>query len=168
MEKSYYKSPIGNLEIICRNKELISLKLVNNTENSTVESDLVKEIKNQLDEYFSGKRKYFEIKLNFSETEFQNLVWKELQKIPYGKTKSYFDIAQIIGNKNSQRAVGNACNKNPIMIIIPCHRVISKSGKIGGFAYENSIKEKLLKIENSIFELMSYYLNNQISLILNI
>ena len=77
-------------------------------------------------------------------------VWKELLKIPYGKTKSYSEIANAIGKQNAQRAVGLACNKNPIIIIIPCHRVIAKNGSIGGFAYGNTVKLKLLEIENTI------------------
>ncbi|MEE3349306.1 MAG: methylated-DNA--[protein]-cysteine S-methyltransferase [Candidatus Gastranaerophilaceae bacterium] len=148
MEKSYYKSPIGILEIICENGVLVSLKLVDYIEKSNVETDFIKDVKFQLDEYFSGKRKVFNIKINPSGTDFQKLVWKELQKIPYGKTKSYSKVAASCNNKNAQRAVGSACNKNPIMIIIPCHRVISKNGNLGGFAYGNKIKLKLLKIEN--------------------
>jgi len=153
MEKSYYKSPIGILEIICENNVLVSLKLVDCCEKSNVETDFIKDVKFQLDEYFSGKRTTFNININPSGTDFQKLVWKELQKIPYGKTKSYSEVAASCNNKNAQRAVGSACNKNPIMIIIPCHRVISKNGNLGGFAYGNKIKLKLLKIENC-FETM--------------
>ena len=149
MEKSYYKSPIGVLEIICEKDALISLKLVENADKSDSETELTKEIKTQLYEYFSGKRKIFDIKLKLIGTDFQKRIWEELQKIPYGTTKSYSEIATAAGNKNAQRTVGSACNKNPIMIMIPCHRVISKNGKLGGFAYGNSIKQKLLKIENS-------------------
>ena len=150
MEKSYYKSPIGILEIICENNKLISLKLVNCCEKTSVETDFIKDINKQLDEYFLGKRTIFNIKINPKGTDFQKLVWKELQKIPYGKTKSYSEIAKAIGNKNAQRAVGSACNKNPIMIIIPCHRVISKNNNLGGYAYGSKIKQKLLNIENDI------------------
>ena len=150
MEKSYYKSPIGILEIICENNKLISLKLVNCCEKTSVETDFIKDIKKQLDEYFSGKRTIFNIKINPAGTDFQKLVWKELQKIPYGKIKSYSEIAAATGNKNVQRAVGTACNKNPIMIIIPCHRVISKNNNLGGYVYGSKIKQKLLNIENGI------------------
>ena len=150
MEKYFYKSPIGILEIAYNNNELISLKLVNKYIFSCEENDFIKNLKTQLDEYFSGQRKIFDIKLNPSGTNFQKLVWKELQKIPYGKTKSYSQIANEIGNKNAQRAVGSACNKNPIIIIIPCHRVISKNGNLGGFAYGNLIKKKLLNHETKI------------------
>lgn len=150
MEKSYYKSPIGILEIICENNKLVSLKLVDCCEKTTVETNFIKDIKNQLDEYFSGKRKFFDIKINPTGTDFQKLVWKELQKIPYGNTKSYSEIAAAAGNKNVQRAIGNTCNKNPIMIIIPCHRVVSKNNNLGGYAYGSEIKQKLLNIENGI------------------
>ena len=105
MEKSYYKSPIGILEIICENDALISLKLVKNTDKSSNETILIKEIRRQLSEYFSGERKVFDIKINPQGTKFQKLVWKELQKIQYGKTKSYSEIAATIGNKNAQRAI---------------------------------------------------------------
>ena len=150
MEKSYYKSTIGILEIICENNKLVSLKLVDYCEKSNIETDFIKDIKKQLDEYFLGKRTIFNIKINPKGTDFQKLVWSELQNIPYGKTKSYSEIAAAAGNKNAQRAVGNACNKNLIMIIIPCHRVVSKNNNIGGYAYGRSIKQKLLNIENGI------------------
>jgi len=150
MEKSYYKSPIGILEIICENNKLVSLKLVDCCEKTTVETNFIKDIKKQLYEYFSGKRTIFNIKINPTGTDFQKLVWKELQKIPYGKTKSYSEVAMSCNNKNAQRAVGFACNKNPIMIIIPCHRVVSKNNNLGGYAYGSEIKQKLLNIENGI------------------
>ena len=147
MEKSYYKSPIGVLEIICENNELVSLKINNKAKLETAETGFIKDIKHKLDEYFSGKRQNFDIKIKLKGTDFQKLVWKELQKIPYGETKSYSEIADRVGHKNAQRAVGSACNKNPIMIIIPCHRVISKTGSLGGFACGSDIKQKLLKLE---------------------
>lgn len=140
------------MEIICENNELISLKLVNEIKISDKETEFIKNIKSELDEYFLGKRKNFDIKVNPKGTVFQKKVWKELQKIPYNIAKSYSDIAEKIGNKNAQRAVGNACNKNPIMIIIPCHRVVSKNKGMGGFAYGGKIKQKLLEIERNFIE----------------
>ena len=128
----------------------VSLKLVDYCEKSNVETNFIKDIKKQLGEYFSGKRTTFDIKINPTGTDFQKMVWKELQNIPYGETKSYSEIAAAAGNKNAQRAIGNACNKNPIMIIIPCHRVVSKNNNIGGYAYGRSIKQKLLNIENGV------------------
>lgn len=148
MEKSYFTSSIGIFEIVSENNALISLKLVEKSENSSFETDFNKKVKTQLNEYFSGRRKVFDLKLNPQGTDFQKRVWLELSKIPYGEVKSYSQIAQQIQNPNAVRAVGSACNKNPIMIIIPCHRVISKNGNLGGFAYGNLIKQKLLNLEH--------------------
>jgi methylated-DNA-[protein]-cysteine S-methyltransferase len=148
MENFYYKSPIGVLKISCENNCLVSLKLVQKVCKSDVETSFSSNIKTQLEEYFSGKRQNFDIKVNPSGTDFQKRVWKELQKIPYGSTKSYSEIAEEIGNGNAQRAVGSACNKNPVIIIVPCHRVISKNGDIGGFAYGTGVKNILLNIES--------------------
>ena len=150
MDKSYYKSPIGMLEIVCEGDALTLLKKVEKIIEPHNETPLITKIKTQLSEYFSGKRKIFDIKINAKGTEFQKRIWKELQKIPYGKTRSYSEIAAAVGNKNAQRAVGSACNKNPVMIIIPCHRVISKNGQLGGFAYGNQLKQKILEIEKNL------------------
>ena len=147
MEKCYFKSSIGILEIVCKNDALVSLRLVESFAVSGVETDFIKNVKKQLGEYFLGERNSFDIKISYNGSDFQMKVWNELRKIPYGKKKSYSEIAAAIGKPNAQRAVGSACNKNPIMIIIPCHRVISKNGKLGGFAYGNDVKEKLLKLE---------------------
>ena len=85
--------------------------------------------------------------MNLIGTEFEKNVWNALLKVPYGKTKSYTDIAIDIGKPNSFRAVANACGKNPILLFIPCHRIISKNGDLGGFSYGIDIKEKLLNLE---------------------
>ena len=153
MEKSYYKSPIGVLEIVCENNQPVSLTISNDRHAASAETEFIKNIKMQLDEYFSGKRQKFDIKINPKGTKFQKKVWDELQKIPYGETRSYSQIASALGNPNAQRAVGNACNKNPIMLFIPCHRVISKSGSLGGFAYGSAVKQKLFEIEKILSNL---------------
>ena len=101
----------------------------------------------QLNEYLAGKRKSFDLPLKFGGTEFQNRVWNELQKIPYGKTISYKELAERTGNIKACRAVGMANNKNPIPIIIPCHRVIGASGKLTGYAGGLEIKKFLLDLE---------------------
>ena len=150
MKKYYYNSPIGILEIVCSENTLYSLKISYKFDVTDEETNFSQNIKIQLDEYFWGKRKIFDININPQGTNFQKQVWNELLKIPYGTTKSYSEIAENINNKKAQRAVGSVCNKNPIMIIIPCHRVISRNGNLGGFAYGNNIKEQLLKIENYI------------------
>jgi len=101
----------------------------------------------ELEEYFSGKRKKFDIALNPQGTDFQRSVWKALQDIPYGETRSYKEIAQAIGNPKACRAVGMANNKNPVWIIIPCHRVIGSDGTLTGYGGGLKMKQRLLKLE---------------------
>ena len=103
----------------------------------------------QLDEYFEGRRKTFDLPIKLNGTQFQMKVWEELKKIPYGQTVSYEYIAQKIGNKKACRAVGMANNKNPICIIVPCHRVVGKNGSLTGYAFGNDIKARLLEIEKA-------------------
>jgi methylated-DNA-[protein]-cysteine S-methyltransferase len=107
------------------------------------------EVFNQLNEYFSGSRKKFDLPLDIDGTEFQKKVWNELKKIPYGKTKSYKYIAEKLGDVKAIRAVGKANGQNPVPILIPCHRVIGSNGKLTGYAGGLDIKEKLLEIEGS-------------------
>lgn len=144
--KGYLNSVIGVLEIICSDIALIAINFVD-TEKVETPNNLVKQTKKQLNEYFEGKREAFTIPLNISGTNFQKLVWEELQKIPYGKTTSYKQIAQNINNPKAVRAVGIANSKNKIPIIIPCHRVIGNNGKLSGYAGGVWRKEKLLEIE---------------------
>ncbi len=103
----------------------------------------------QLEEYFSGRRREFDLPLAAEGTEFQKKVWNELAKIPYGKTFSYGEIAGKIRNQKAVRAVGTANGRNPLAIIVPCHRVIAADGGLGGFAGGLEIKRKLLELERS-------------------
>ena len=147
IEYYYYNSPIGILEIELKNNVILGLKVVESCDNISEATGYFAQVAKQLDEYFAGKRTKFELNISPKGTAFQKKVWAELLKIPYGKTKSYQEIAEAIGNTNAQRAVGSACNKNPILLIIPCHRVVSKSGKLTGFACGVDRKEQLLKLE---------------------
>ena len=146
-EKFYYKSPIGILEIELENDTIQRLRVVESCSKISERTGYFAEVVKQLDEYFAGNRTKFELNIYPKGTEFQKKVWAELLKIPYGKTKSYQEIAKTIGNPNAQRAVGSTCNKNPILLIIPCHRVVSKTGKLTGFACGIDRKEQLLKLE---------------------
>ena len=146
--KFYYKSPIGVLEIELKNDIVLGLKVVESCDNVSEVTGYYAQVAKQLDEYFAGKRTKFELNISPKGTAFQKKVWAELLKIPYGKTKSYQEIAKAIGKPSAQRAVGSACNKNPILLIIPCHRVVSKSGKLTGFACGLDVKQNLLNIEN--------------------
>ena len=147
--KFYYNSPIGILEIELKNDTIQRFRVVESCSKISERTGYFAEVAKQLDEYFAGERTKFELNISPRGTEFQKKVWAELLKIPYGKTKSYQEIAEAIGNTNAQRAVGSACNKNPILLIIPCHRVISKTGKLTGFACGVDRKEQLLKLETN-------------------
>ncbi len=113
------------------------------------DSSLLHKVANQLHEYFRGERYKFDIQINPQGTEFQRRVWQALLQIPYGSTSSYKEIASAIGAPKSCRAVGRAIGKNPIGIIIPCHRVKHANGSLGGFAWGTDIKLQLLELESS-------------------
>ena len=110
---------------------------------------MIKKTIKELEEYFEGKRKFFDIPISIKGTEFQEKVWEALLRIPYGETKSYEDIAKMVGCPKGARAVGMANHNNKIIIIIPCHRVIGKNGKLVGYAGGLPVKEKLLQIESN-------------------
>lgn len=109
--------------------------------------DTNNEIQRQLTEYENGTRKIFELPLHLKGTDFQKQVWNALLEIPFGETRSYQEIAIRVGRPKALRAVGGACNRNPIGIIVPCHRVIGKNGSLTGYAGGLSYKELLLKHE---------------------
>ncbi|MCK9198062.1 MAG: methylated-DNA--[protein]-cysteine S-methyltransferase [Bacilli bacterium] len=113
------------------------------------ETPLIKLCANQINEYMNRVRKEFNLPILYNGTPFQMKVWNNLQKIPYGKQISYKDLAIMIGNPKSYRAVGNAVHNNNLVIIIPCHRVIKNNGDIGGFGGGEEIKKRLLDIEKS-------------------
>ena len=112
------------------------------------ETALIKKTYLELAEYFNGKRQIFNVPLSPEGTPFQKKVWEELKKIPYGQTATYKEIAKGIDNEKACRAVGMANNKNPIAIIIPCHRVIGSNGSLTGYAGGLTVKNKLLQIEH--------------------
>lgn len=150
-----FKSPIGWLKL-CEDRNYITgLSVQQECVESTVlqkfvgHSDLLYEAYTQLQEYFEGKRMQFELPIENAGTTFQKRVWQELRQIPYGETRSYEEIAVAVGNPRSCRAVGQANNKNPILIINPCHRVIHKNGDITGFGCGTEIKKFLLDLEKT-------------------
>lgn len=149
-----FKTPVGFIRICEENRKLTSLSLqreegAGESSDFVRHSELVYEAYKQINEYFAGKRKTFELPLYGRGTTFQQRVWAELQKIPYGETRSYEDIAVGIGNPRAVRAVGQANNKNPLLIVVPCHRVIHKNGDITGFACGTAVKKYLLDLERS-------------------
>ena len=144
-----YDTEIGRIKISEKDEKIIGLVFSDYKKEDEIEkeTELIKKAYTQLEEYLSGKRTEFNIEIEMIGTEFQKKVWKELLNIPYGETRSYKDIAIAIGNEKACRAVGNANNKNPIAIIVPCHRVVGSDGSMTGYAGGLDIKEKLLKIE---------------------
>ncbi len=100
----------------------------------------------QLDEYFAGERREFDLPIELCGTEFQRAVWSVMRRIPYGEVRTYGEIAFAAGYPRAARAVGSACNRNPVLLIVPCHRVVASNG-IGGFAHRTDIKRTLLRLE---------------------
>lgn len=149
----YLETTLGLMEIICEDESLIGLKLVSEKTYRESESKASREVKSQIKEYLNGSRKTFNIPFKLTGTDFQKKVYKETLKIPYGSTKTYGDIASSIDNPKSMRAVGMALGKNPIWIVIPCHRVIGKNKKLTGFAGGIDKKLSLLKLENPEIEI---------------
>lgn len=146
----FYDTIIGRIAIIDNGEEITHIEIAEDKYSEDInicETVLIKRAANQLLEYLEGKRKSFDLPLNPKGTEFQKKVWKALCDIPYGETRTYKEIAVAIGNPKGPRAVGMANNKNPIMIVIPCHRVIGSNGSLVGYAGGLHIKEKLLLIE---------------------
>lgn len=142
----YYDTYAGRIGIAEENGAITHL-IFSERDWTVEETDLIKETKRQLDEYFAGKRKEFDIPTRLEGTEFQKRVWEELRKIPYGKTVTYKDIAEAVGCQKGFRAVGLANNRNPISIIYPCHRVIGSNDSLTGYGGGLDVKEKLLELE---------------------
>lgn len=147
IERISYKSPVGNLVISAEDDAVIALDW--SDEKFDSKAEVLKEAVKQLEEYFAGKRKDFDLPLEADGTEFSCKVWEQMLEIPFGKFISYQDIADKL--KSHPRAVGMACGKNPIPIIIPCHRVLAKSGKLNGYSGGDGIetKRKLLVLEGN-------------------
>jgi len=148
---AYYSSPISLLEVVCTDLGIREINFVarQRHEPTADPPELLSQCVAQLDEYFHGRRKRFDVPLDLSAgTEFYREVWRLVRAIPYGRTRSYSAIAETLGRPQASRAVGQANGRNPIPIIIPCHRVIGKDGGLTGYAYGLDIKEALLSIEN--------------------
>ena len=142
-----YNFDFGEIFISEKDNKIISVQMNASKNALKQETKLIKDTFKQINEYFAGKRKVFDISYSFIGTDFQTKVWKALAKIPYAKTCTYKQIAEKISKPKAYRAVGQACNKNPLLIIVPCHRVIGSNGKLTGFALGENIKKYLLDLE---------------------
>lgn len=143
------KSPVGDLFIVASEHAVHGVYWRKQAEPPIRSTRLIQQCVSQLEEYFAGARKNFDLPMEFQGTDFQKQVWEELLKIPYGETCSYAELAKRVRRPKAFRAAGTANGKNPIAIIIPCHRVIATGGGLGGYAGGLSAKEKLLKIERA-------------------
>ena len=151
------ESPVGELRLFASAEGLVAILWENDSPRrvrlgEAVVDDrhpVLVETERQLGEYFAGKRKTFSVALDMRGTRFQKNVWEALVAIPFGETRSYGQLAQQLGNPRASRAVGAANGRNPVSIIVPCHRVIGSSGKLTGFAGGLDIKARLLGLEKS-------------------
>jgi methylated-DNA-[protein]-cysteine S-methyltransferase len=145
-----YESPIGRLVLECDGDRLIGIWLPHERRHARNDADdvppVLKETASQLDEYFAGERTDFDVRMEMDGTDFQREVWTELTRIPYGETISYGELARRVGRPSAPRAVGQANGRNPIPVIVPCHRVLASNG-IGGYGGGLKVKRQLLAVE---------------------
>jgi O-6-methylguanine DNA methyltransferase len=151
----YWQSPVGPLTLVASERGLVALEFGRNLRqqdkgNIYVQSaERLRPFRTQLEEYFAGRRRDFTFTLDLRGTEFQKRCWRELLRIPYGQTRSYADIAHAVGRPRAFRAVGMANNRNPVAIVVPCHRVIASDGSLCGYGGGLPLKEKLLRLEGA-------------------
>ena len=153
MKKYVYNTIIGPIEIVEEDGYIIKLGFSIDDKVEKEETSLIKVTYKQIEEYLLGNRKKITVPIKLKGTEFQKKVWNALLEIPYGKTMSYKQIAEKIGNPKACRAVGMANHNNPIAIIVPCHRVIGNNRKLVGYAGGVEVKQKLLEIESNKYKL---------------
>lgn len=149
----YLDSKFGKLEICANTGGIGAIRFIDNQINPAKPNPHTQQAVEQLTAYFKGQRSQFELTLNPKGTDFQQQVWRQLKAIPYGKTCSYADIAQQINNPKAVRAVGAANGRNPITIVVPCHRVIGSNGKLTGYAWGTSMKAGLLALEQASYRI---------------
>ena len=148
MQTAFINSPLGITKIVGDENGISEISVLSEGEVSKTIPKVLKVAVAQLKEYFEGKRIDFDFKLNPKGTDFQQKVWQELLNIPFGKTMSYLDLSKKLGDVKAIRAVASANGKNPLWIVIPCHRVIGKDGSLTGYAGELWRKKWLLEDEN--------------------
>ena len=148
-----YETILGPVTFVEEDGTLLAISTHRSFEGMVQETSLIKEAHLQFSEYLKGERKEFDIPFRMKGTKFQKQVWTALCEIPYGETRSYKQIAEAIGNPKAVRAVGMANNRNPLLVLVPCHRVIGSNGQLVGYAGGLDKKEFLLRLENPNFSL---------------
>lgn len=145
-----YETVLGDVTFVEEDGALLVISMKSDHGGKVTETPLIKDAFRQLSEYLIGERKEFDLPIRMRGTEFQKRVWRALLDIPYGETRSYKQIAEAIGNPKGVRAVGMANNRNQLLIVIPCHRVIGTSGSLVGYGEGLEMKEFLLRLEKSL------------------
>lgn len=148
-----YETILGPVTFVEEDGALLAISTHRSFEGMVQETSLIKEAHLQFSKYLKGERKEFDIPFRMKGTKFQKQVWTALCEIPYGETRSYKQIAEAIGNPKAVRAVGMANNRNPLLVVVPCHRVIGANGQLVGYAGGLDKKEFLLRLENPNFSL---------------
>jgi len=150
----YFKSPIGQLRLVSNGSSLTAIEFEHRQqgkpEGEPFADQVLEQCARQLDQYFSGQRRVFDLPLAAVGTDFQREVWGALRDIPYGTSCSYADIARVIGRPKAVRAVGTANGRNPLPVVVPCHRVVGKDGSLTGFAGGLELKRQLLELEGAL------------------
>lgn len=154
---SHYDSPIGRLLIAASEHGLMALEFAYKPDHSPAEQrsgwiesrEHAAPVIHELEEYFASARREFTVPLDLHGTDFQRACWQQLRRIPYGETRTYLDIAEAVSSPGAVRAVGQANHYNPVAIIVPCHRVINTTGKLGGYGGGLDVKAKLLRLEGA-------------------
>lgn len=153
---AFYKSPIGILKITATDRGICAVDFISEEHSEEIDFNIIPEqlniAINQIDEYFNFKRKLFELDIDYKGTAFQILVWKKLLEIPYNTLMTYSEFSEVVRNQESIRAVASANSKNPIPIIVPCHRVIGVNKKLVGYSGGLWRKEWLINFENGIIQ----------------
>ena len=146
MYLSILDAPFGMLSILADETAVISVS-TKNPDKEVAENEITRQCALELSEYLAGTRTVFDVPLSPKGTDFQRAVWQKLLTIPYGETRSYQEIADMLGRHSAVRAVGSAIGKNPVWILVPCHRVIGKNGGLAGYAGGLAMKKALLELE---------------------
>ena len=146
-----YETKLGSITFVEEDGTLLAISTHRTFTATVMETPFIKEVYHQFTEYLIGERKSFDLPFKLTGTDFQNRVWRALCEIPYGETRSYKQIAEAIGNPKAVRAVGMANNRNPLLVLVPCHRVIGCNGQLVGYAAGLNKKQFLLHLENPCF-----------------
>lgn len=154
MNYQHLNTPIGTLRLVSDGEHIVRIEFEGqyqqNSDDKQAEDAALAACAKQLQEYFDGRRQHFDLPLAATGTAFQRSVWQALEEIPYGEVRSYRDIARTIGNEAAVRAVGAANGRNPLPVVVPCHRVIGSDGSLTGFAGGLEAKTHLLRLEGAL------------------